>query len=363
MKHKIIDPWGSGLLEDYEKIIKDFGLEIFHSSIFPNPNRIMRRGVVFAGRDLKIISDAINHRKKYYVLSGIMPSNEKIHFGTKMVVENIKYFQEHGAQTYILVADLEAASTRGVTLEEARKRALDFHIPAYVALGLDPKKTTFYFQSENREVMNYAYEFAKKITLNEFEAIYGNADPGKIMAAMTQVADILYPQFKERMPGIIPVGVDQDPHIRLTRDVVRRFKERKFFLPSGLYHKYTPSLDGDIKMSKSKPESCIELPEDMNSVKRKIRNALSGGRDTLDEHRKHGAIMEKDMIFELMKQHLVEDDEELDKIYHEYKSGRMTSGELKEIACNKMEEFMGNLVKGIEHARKHIDKLNFVKFK
>ena len=36
MKHKIIDPWGSGLLEDYEKIIKDFGLEIFHSSIFPN---------------------------------------------------------------------------------------------------------------------------------------------------------------------------------------------------------------------------------------------------------------------------------------------------------------------------------------
>src|SRR3989338_6492782 len=195
MKQKNIEPWGSGLLEDYEKIIKDFGLEIFHSSIFPNPNRIMRRGVVFAGRDLKIISDAINHRKKYYVLSGIMPSNEKIHFGTKMVVENIKYFQE------------------------ARKRALDFHIPAYVALGLDPKKTTFYFQSENREVMNYAYEFAKKITLNEFEAIYGNADPGKIMAAMTQVADILYPQFKERMPGIIPVGVDQDPHIRLTRDV------------------------------------------------------------------------------------------------------------------------------------------------
>src|SRR3989338_3636241 len=363
MKQKNIEPWGSGLLEDYEKIIKDFGLEIFHSSIFPNPNRIMRRGVVFAGRDLKIISDAINHRKKYYVLSGIMPSNEKIHFGTKMVVENIKYFQEHGAQTYILVADLEAASTRGVTLEEARKRALDFHIPAYVALGLDPKKTTFYFQSENREVMNYAYEFAKKITLNEFEAIYGNADPGKIMAAMTQVADILYPQFKERMPGIIPVGVDQDPHIRLTRDVVRRFKEKKFFLPSSLYHKYTPSLDGGVKMSKSKPESCIELPEDMATVRKKIKNALSGGRDTLDEHRKLGAVVEKDMVFELMKQHLIEDDSELNKIYNEYKSGKMTSGELKEIACGKMEGFMNKLVKVIEQARKHISSLHFVKFK
>ena len=363
MKQKIIDPWGSGLLEDYEKIIKDFGLEIFNSKLFPEPNRIMRRGVVFAGRDLKIILDAIKNNKKYYVLSGIMPSNEKIHLGTKMVVENIRYFQEHGAETYILVADLEAASTRGVTLEEARKRALDFHIPAYIAFGLDVKKTTFYFQSENKEVMNNAYEFAKKITLNEFGAIYGSADPGKIMAAMAQVADILYPQFKERMPGIIPVGVDQDPHIRLTRDIVRRFKERKYFLPSAIYHKFTPSLDGDIKMSKSKPQSCIELPEDIKSVKRKIKNALSGGRDTLEEHRKLGAAIEKDMVFELMKQHLVEDDKELDKIYNEYKSGKMTSGELKEIACSKMEEFMNNLVKGIEQARKHIDKLNFVKFK
>lgn len=363
MKQKIIDPWGSGLLEDYEKIIKDFGLEIFDSKLFQNPNRIMRRGVVFAGRDLKIISDAIKNGKKYYVLSGIMPSSEKIHFGTKMVVENIKYFQEHGARTYILVADLEAASTRGVTLKEARKRALDFHIPAYVALGLDAKKTTFYFQSENREVMNHAYEFAKKITLNEFEAIYGSADPGKIMAAIVQVADILYPQFKEQMPGVIPVGIDQDPHIRLTRDIVRRFREKKFFLPSGLYHKYTPSLDGDMKMSKSKPESCIELPEDIQSAKRKIKNALSGGRDTLEEHRKLGAIIEKDMVFELMKQHLVENDDELNKIYKEYKSGRMTSGELKEIACDKMEKFMNGFVKGIEQARKHIDRLNFVKFK
>lgn len=360
---KIIDPWGSGLLEDYEKIIKDFGLEVFNPGLFPKPNRIMRREVVFAGRDLKIISDCIKKNKKFYVLSGIMPTNEKIHFGTKMVVENIKYFQEHGAETYILVADLEAASTRGVTLEKARKIAIDFHIPAYVALGLDIKKTNFYFQSENKEVMNNAYEFAKKITLNEFKAIYGSADPGKIMASMVQVADILYPQFKERMPGIIPVGIDQDPHIRLTRDVVRRVKEKGFFLPSGIYHKYTPSLDGNIKMSKSKPESCIELPEEIKSVKRKIKNALSGGRDTLEEHRRLGAVIEKDMVFELMKQHLVEDDKELNKIYKAYKSGKMTSGELKEIACSKMEKFMNDFNKDVEKARKQINQLKFVKFK
>ena len=89
---KIIDPWGSELVEDYEKIIKDFGLDVFDSQIFPEPNRIMRRSVVFAGRDLKQIANAIKNKKKFYVLSGIMPTGDRIHFGNKMVVENIKYF-------------------------------------------------------------------------------------------------------------------------------------------------------------------------------------------------------------------------------------------------------------------------------
>ena len=211
--------------------------------------------------------------------------------------------------------------------------------------------------------MNNAYEFAKKITLNEFRAIYGDADPGRILSALTQAGDILYPQLKDRMPGIIPVGIDQDPHIRLTRDIVRRTKEKKFFLPSSIYHKFTPALNGEIKMSKSMPESYIELPEDIKSVCNKIKKAVTGGRDTLEEHRRLGAVIEKDMVFELLKQHLIEDDRELEKIYMEYKSGKITSGEIKELACEKMAEFIGDFNKKLEKARKDVGKLNFVKFK
>jgi tryptophanyl-tRNA synthetase len=360
---KIIDPYGSELVEDYEKIIKEFGLEQFNVDLFPEPNRIMRRGVVFSGRDLKIISKCIKEKKPFYVLSGIMPTNDKIHFGTKMVVENIAYFQKHGAKAYILVADLESAAARGVPLEEAKQRALDFQIPAYIALGLDPKKTIFYFQSENKDVIHLAYEISKKITLNEFKAIYGSADPGRILSAVTQVGDILYPQLKERMPGVIPVGVDQDPHIRLTRDIVNRTKAKKFFLPSGLYHKYTPSLDGNLKMSKSKPESCIELPEDTKKVCKKLMRAKTGGRDTVEEQRKKGGEPEKCMIFELYKQHLIEDDKELQKIYDDCKSGKLICGEDKKNACKRMTEFMNKLEKNIKSAKKDINKLNFVKFK
>ena len=119
---KTIDPWGSALPEDYEKIISDFGLERF-SGVFPEPNKLMRRGVVFAGRDLKVIADCIKQKKPYYVLSGIMPSSEKIHFGNKLVVDNIKYFQEHGGKAYVVVADLESSAARGVSLGEAKKNA------------------------------------------------------------------------------------------------------------------------------------------------------------------------------------------------------------------------------------------------
>ncbi|MBC8500685.1 MAG: tryptophan--tRNA ligase [Nanoarchaeota archaeon] len=359
---KIIDPYGSELVKDYEKLIKDFGLEVFNSRGFPKPSRIMRRRVVFAGRDLKIIARCIKEKNPFYALSGIMPTNKELHLGNKLVVENLKYFQEHGAKTYILVADLEAQAARGVPLEEGRKRAMDFHIPAYIALGLDPKKTVFYFQSDNKEVVHFAYEAAKKITLNEFKAIYGAADPGRIMSAVTQVGDVLYPQFKERMPGIIPVGIDQDPHIRLSRDVVNRMKSKRFFFPSSLYHKYTPSLDGSVKMSKSKPESCITIPEDEKSVRRKIMKAVSGGRPTLEEHRRLGAEVEKCMVFELLKQHLIEDDKELNKIYKEYKSGRMSAGEIKEIASEKMVALMKDFNKKLEKAKKQIDKVKFVHF-
>ncbi len=351
---KIIDPYGSELVEDYVKIIKDFGLDAFDPHSYPEPNRLMRRSVVFSERDMKPVLKAMKEKKPFYVLSGIMPTAKKIHFGTKMVVENIAYFQGQGAKTYCLVADLEAAAARNISLEEARKNAMEFHIPAYIALGLNPKKTSFYFQSENSDVIKIAYEASNKITLNEFRAVYGQADPARIMSALTQIGDILYPQLEEPMPGVIPVGVDQDPHIRLTRDAARRMKDRKFFLPSGIYHKYTPSLDGSLKMSKSKPESCIDLPEDKEKLPRKIMRTLTGGRDTVEEQKKKGGIPEKCIIFELYKQHLIEDDSKLQEIYENCKSGRLLCGEDKQRCLELMTRFMGKLQKDIVKARKFV---------
>ncbi len=358
----LIDPWGSLLIENYERLIGEFGLTSFSPLSLPNPNRMMRRGVVFAGKDVDVIAECIKKKKPFYALTGIMPTGDKIHLGNKMGIENMVYFQQHGAETYVLVADLEAAAARGVSLEQAKQRALDFHIPAYLALGLDPKKTIFYFQSENVEVIRIAFEAAKKFTHNEFKAAYGTNDPGKVMSALTQIGDMLFPQEEKRMPGIIPVGIDQAVHIRLCRDYMRKAKDKKFMTLASLYHKFMPSLDGSsFKMSKSRPESMIELPEDASAFTRKIKNAVTGGRKTLEEHRKKGAEVEKCMVFELLKQHVVEDDRELQKIYEEYKSGKMTSSEIKQLAIEKMTHFMDDFAKKVEKYRKQVDTLKFIR--
>ena len=364
-KAPIIDPWGSVLVEDYVRVMDKFGLEPFTDELLkalPRPNKLMRRKIVFCHRDLWAIVKAIREKQPFYVLTGIMPSAPKIHLGTRMVIENFKYFQDVGAsEAYLLVADLEAVATRGLTLQEARRRALEFHIPAYLALGVDPERTKFYFQSENRTVLKLMARFSGRVTMAEMMAIYGDLTPGKVVAALLDAADILHPQLKARMPGVIPVGIDQDPHIRLARDLVKRTKrEFGFTPPASIYHKFTPSLDGSLKMSKSVPESCIEIPEEPKSVERKIWKALTGGRGSLAEQRALGGQPEKCVVFELFKQHLIEDDRELDRIYEECRSGARICGECKTYATELMVQLMEEFAAKMDEARSLVRELEFL---
>lgn|GEM_PF-177319 len=360
----IIDPWGKELVQDYARLIKEFGMASFDNNIFPEPNLQMRRGVNFGMQDGEQIANAIKSKKPFYCLTGIMPSSEKIHLGTETVVQNVRYFQEHGAKTYVLIADVESQATRGVSLEEGKRRALEFHIPAYIALGLDINKTNFYLQSENKEVSNLAAICSQKITENEFRAIYGSVHPAKVMSAFTQMGDILFPQLSERMPGVIPVGIDQAPHIRMVRDVSRRLKQDYgFFLPSAVYNKYTPALNGAFKMSKSDSEMVkLEIPEkDLKIVEKKINRALTGGRATIEEQRKKGGEIEKCMVYEYCKDHFIKDDKTLSQMYEECVSGKNLCGECKaKYGVAYAKKFYEEFNKNFEKAKKNIGKIKFV---
>ena len=73
-------------------------------------------------------------------------------------------------------------------------------------------------------ILSSANLLARHITFNEFKAVYGEINPGKMLSSLLQASDMLYPQlpeFEGECPIVIPVGIDQDPHIRLARDIYR----------------------------------------------------------------------------------------------------------------------------------------------
>jgi tryptophanyl-tRNA synthetase len=217
-----INPWSSDISTDYARIIDQFGLEPVSLVDIPNPSLQHRRGIIFAHRELDNILQAHSRGDPFGVMTGLMPSGQ-MHLGHKMVIDQVRWFQEQGADVTIAVADLEANATRGISLEECRKVALEEYISNYVAMGLDPEKTHIYFQSMRPIVQRMGFTLGKKTNLSEFEAIYGfkgDTNLAHVQAPLVQAGDILHPQLDEYgglRPIVVPVGVDQDPHLRLCR--------------------------------------------------------------------------------------------------------------------------------------------------
>ena len=223
----VIDPWGSAQSTDYGRIIDQFGLTPMDGDALPSPSKLHRRGIVFAHRDIDQVLEAQRLGDPFGVLTGLMPSGQ-MHLGHSMVVEQAKWFQQLGGDVSIAVADLESQATRGVSLAKGREIAMTEYIANYAALGLDPERTHVYFQSTRPVVQRLGFQLGKRTNLNEFESIYGfggETNLAHVQAPLVQVGDILHPQLEEfggLRPIVVPVGVDQDPHLRLTRGLASK---------------------------------------------------------------------------------------------------------------------------------------------
>ncbi|MBT5022223.1 tryptophan--tRNA ligase [Candidatus Woesearchaeota archaeon] len=345
----VVNPWEVKGDIDYDKLIKEFGLKPLQN--LPeefSDNVLFSRGFVFAHRDFNKILDCIKEKEPFVMMTGLMPTG-KFHLGHMMVAQQMIFYQNLGAKIYIAVADIEAYHQRQQSLEDSKKIAIDEYITNYIALGLKPENCEIYFQSNRSGDGKKASAFyrlqnqlARHATFNEFKAVYGDLTPGKIIASTLQASDMLHaqlPEFEGKIPVVVPVGSDQDPHIRIARDMAKRFPEYQFDSLCSTYHKFMPGL-GSGKMSASDPNSFIALTDSPSEVKKKInKHAFSGGRETLEEHRKLGGNPDIDVSYQYLT-YFEEDTQKLKQIYDDYKSGKLLSGELKKILIDKLTELL-----------------------
>ena len=347
----MIDPWASTSV-DYDKLINQFGIEKISDIIgdIKDPQRLMKRGVVFGHREFKEINDLINKKEDFAVVTGMMPSGQ-MHIGHKMVVDQLIWYQKKGAMLSLPIADLESYAARDMSFEKGKQIAVEEYLTNWIALGLDLEKdnVNVYLQSQNKSLFDLEFKASRKTNFSQLHAIYGfdnSTNIAHVQAPLMQVADILLPQIEEfggPKKVVVPVGVDQDPHIRLTRDIAHRLNEELGFIqPASTYHRFLTGLTGD-KMSSSKPNTAIYLNEEPEKKEKKVKTAKTGGRESLKEQEELGGEVDKCVIYEMLVYHLIDDDKELEKIREECLEGKLRCGDCKARTAELMQKYFEDL--------------------
>ena len=357
----VVTPWHVEGDIDYDKLIKQFGTQKISNEILTKLQKItgedhfmLRRGIFFSHRDLNLILNNYEKGNEFFLYTGRGPSGHT-HIGHLVPWVFAKWLQDKfNVNMYFqLTVDEKFFSKQNLSLEQTSNFALENALD-FIALGFNPKKTKIIIDTKNiKTLYPIAAEVAKKINFSNTKAVFGftnETNLGMIFYTSLQSA----PCFIEDKPVLIPLGVDQDPHFRITRDVAQKINKVK---PALIHNIMIPSLLGPGgKMSASDEKSTIYTTDSPEQVKKKINKyAFSGGQPDIDEHRKIGGDPDIDVSYQYLRIFFEPDDVKLKKIYDDYKSGKMLTGELKAILIEKINNFLSLHQEKREEARKNID--------
>jgi len=333
---------------------------------YPDPNQLLKAGIVFAHRDLESVATAIDEKKPWAVISGLNPSGP-LHFGHKLVFDELLWLQKQGADVYIPITNDESYLVgKAETIGASRRTAHEAVIPSIVSMGFDPQKTHIYVDSDFPDIYNMAVQLSKHLSLSKVFGVFGLGDksrkkdqnsegdedenPGTMFyRGAVQLAQILLPQYDEfggPKPTLIPVGIDQYPYVLLARDVAKKVGLTP---PAALFLKFEHGLDGKGKMSASRPGSSIFLTDDPKVAQKKVRNAYTGGSILADFQREHGGVPGVCPIYHLRTYHFEEDGGKLET---QCVRGEILCGECKKIASEQAANFLVDHQARLPEARK-----------
>ncbi len=221
---------------------------------------------------------------KKIILTGDRPTG-KLHIGHYVgSLKNRVELQNSGEyETFIMIADIQALTDNARDPEKIRRSLIQVALD-YLAVGIDPEKSTILVQSQIPALSELTEHYANLVTVSRLnrnptvkteikQKKFGQSVPvGFAMYPISQAADIT--AFKATT---VPVGDDQEPMLEQTREIVRSFNSiykqnilvepEGYFPPKGMGR--IPGLDGNAKMSKSLGNA-IYLSDDADTIKSKI---------------------------------------------------------------------------------------------
>ncbi len=222
--------------------------------------------------------------KKDIMLTGDRPTG-RLHLGHYVgSLRNRVQLQNTGQyETYVLIADQQALTDNAKNSEKIRQSLIEVALD-YLAVGIDPNKSTIAVQSQITELNELTMHYLNLVTVSRLkrnptvkdeikQRDFNRSIPaGFFIYPVSQAADIT--AFKAT---VVPVGDDQLPMIEQTREIVRAFNqlygeilvEPKVMLPEGSICCRLPGIDGKAKMSKSL-NNAIYLSDDEDTIREKV---------------------------------------------------------------------------------------------
>ncbi|MEM3791630.1 MAG: tryptophan--tRNA ligase [Candidatus Micrarchaeaceae archaeon] len=350
---------------NYEKLVREFGITPLDEEMLERIKNLakgdlhflLRRKIFFAHRDLKWILDEYEKGSEFYVYTGIAPSGNMT-IGHLIPFLLAKWLQDRfGAEVYIQIPDEEKALIRDKGFDEIHKLAYEDALDI-AALGFDPKKTKMFINTEYAGTLyKYAVRIAKYITFSMIKDAFGFTNQnniGSIFYTSMQAVPAMLKSAQEgkNIPCLIPLGVDQDVHFRISRDVLPKLG---YYKPAILHAKFLPGLNGSQKMSASDPRNTVYLSDSADEIRKKVMNAFTGQQATAELQRKYGGNPEVCAVCQYNKFLFEPNDEKLEEIFEGERSGSLLAGEHKEDLAKKVVRFVEEHKKAKERVKDKLD--------
>ena len=282
-----VTPWTVKGDIDYEKLISKFGTEAIDKPLLGRMERHsgalhmhLRRGIFYSHRDLGLVLDEYEKGKTFVLYTGRGPSGP-VHLGHLVPWLFTKHLQDvFGAKLFFQFTDDERLLIR----EKFSRKDTDHWVyeNALDVLALGFEDVEFIVNMRHvAKIYTIALKIADKITISTARSIFGFTDDTRaglyFFPAMQAAPCFLAAERSgEKIPCLVPAGIDQDTYWRMTRDVAEKLGYMK---PAQIHGRILPGLQGAAKMSSSIPETAIYTTDSPETVRKKILNAYTGKND------------------------------------------------------------------------------------